>query len=113
MEEIFVLETSDKIGYEEWDENGFIIPDEYQLNENSKLHEAINVFYTAGGYDFFKVIRPEKYATNWLDYISELYNDIVEGKYQPDGNNHSILLSDAKRKPLIEQGVPEVFTSDM
>ena len=36
----------------EWDEETFKLPDEYLLDENSDLAEALNVFYSAGGYDF-------------------------------------------------------------
>lgn len=81
-----MIERVDKIGYEEWDSPRFIVPKNFYLDENSKLHEAIKVFYLAGGFDFFKVINPEKYATNWLDFV---------------GNS------------LIMQGVPEIFTNDI
>lgn len=42
----------------EWDEETFKLPDEYLLDENSDLAEALNVFYSAGGYDFFNVMEP-------------------------------------------------------
>lgn len=57
-----MIETFDKVGYEEWDEPEFVLPENFHLDKNSKLHEAINVFYLAGGFDFFKVITPAKYA---------------------------------------------------
>ena len=40
----------------EWDEETFKLPDEYLLDENSDLAEALNVFYSAGGYDFFNAM---------------------------------------------------------
>ena len=43
----------------EWDEETFKLPDEYLLDENSDLAEALNVFYSAGGYDFFNVMEPK------------------------------------------------------
>lgn len=51
-----MLETADKVGYKEWDDSQFVIPKAFYLDENSKLHEAITVFYMAGGYDFFEVV---------------------------------------------------------
>ena len=108
-----MLETPDKVNYKKWDSPDFTIPDDLRLGNNSCLHEAISVFYKAGGYDFFKVIDPEKYAGNWLDFIGGLYSDIVEGKYIPDGNFHKNPLSADKIASIKEQGVPEIFTADI
>lgn len=107
-----MLETREALGYAEWDNAGFVIPNELLLNENSSLAEALNVFYKAGGYDFFKVVTPDKYASRWLDFIGNLYAEIEDGKYRPDGENFKFPLSEEKRGSLIEQGVPERFTSD-
>ena len=108
-----MIETFDKVGYEEWDKQGFVIPKNFYLDENSKLHEAVDVFYLAGGYDFFKVKNPEKYASNWLDFVGNLYQEIVEGKYKTDGISHKNLLTEEHRTSLIVQGVPEIFTNDI
>lgn len=108
-----MLEYENTLGYSEWDSNNFTIPKEYQLNENNRLHEALNVFYGAGGYDFFKVVNPKKYASAWLDFMSGLYSDIVSGKYQSDNSHHCIPLSDSQRASLAKQGVPEVFIKDL
>ena len=48
-----MLEIPERVNYGEWDKHDFIIPTELQLTDNSFLHEAIQVFYKAGGYDFF------------------------------------------------------------
>ena len=108
-----MLEISERVNYGEWDKHNFIIPVELQLTDNSFLHEAIQVFYKAGGYDFFKVINPEKYASKWMDFVSGLYLDIEKGKYKADGRFHKIPLSDEDRMSLKEQGVPELFTDDV
>lgn len=49
-----MIERANKIGYEEWDSPRFMVPKNLYLDENSKLHEAIKVFYPAGGFDFLK-----------------------------------------------------------
>ena len=108
-----MLEIPERVNYGEWDKHNFIIPAELQLTDNSFLHEAIQVFYKAGGYDFFKVINPEKYASKWMDFVSGLYLDIEKGKYKADGRFHKIPLSDEDRMSLKEQGVPELFTDDV
>lgn len=107
------MENIGKVGYEEWDKQGFATPKDLYLDENSKLHEAIDVFYTAGGYDFFEVRNPAKYASNWLDFVGNLYSEIVDGKYEPDGKYHKNPLTQEQRNTLIEQGVPEIFTIDI
>lgn len=108
-----MIETIDKVGYEEWDKPEFVLPENFFLDKNSKLHEAINVFYLAGGFDFFKVINPGKYASNWLDFIGNLYSEIEDETYETDGEYHKNPLTDEQRESLITQGVPEIFTNDI
>lgn len=108
-----MLEIPERVNYEEWDKPDFKIPTELLLSKDSFLHEAIQVFYDAGGFDFFKVVDPEKYAANWLDFVGGLYSDIEEGKYKSDGKFHKNPLSDDDRFSLKEQGVPELFTDDI
>lgn len=100
-----------KLDYAEWDKADFVIPNELLLNANSSLADALNVFYKAGGCDFFKVADPDKYASTWLDFMGELYAEIEDGKYK-SGGEFKFPLSEEQRKSLIEQGVPELFTSD-
>ena len=107
-----MLEIPDKIGYAIWDDIDFIIPKEFDLNENSKIQDALRVFYAAGGFDFFKVINPAKYASNWLEFMGNLYSDIEDGKYKSDGSHYTIPISENDRDSLMEQGVPEIFTKD-
>lgn len=107
-----MLEIDDKVGYEEWDNSQFVIPKVFCLYENSKLHEAINVFYMAGGYDFFEVVNPQKYASNWLDFMGRLYSEIENGRYKPDGKYHKNPLTEKQKNSLIKQGVPEIFIND-
>lgn len=107
-----MLETPEMVGYPEWDNADFTIPKEFLLNENSSLADALRVFYAAGGYDFFKVIRAEKYALNWLDFIGGLYANIEDGRYGSNGEHFTFPLSEENRRSLIEQGVPDTFTRD-
>lgn len=107
-----MLETPEMLGYAEWDNADFVIPNELLLNGNSSLSDALNVFYNAGGYDFFKVVNPDKYASMWLDFMGNLYAEIEDGKYKLGEENFKFPLSEEQRRSLIEQGVPERFTSD-
>ena len=106
-----MLEIPERLNYAEWDNVDFVLPEELNLKENSFLYEAICVFYAAGGYDFFKVVNPKKYATRWLNFVGELYSAIVDGKYKKDFNDYENPLSESDRNSLIEQGVPNIFTN--
>lgn len=66
--------------------------------EHKRRNKTCQVFYSAGGYDFFKVINPEKYASKWLDFVSGLYADIEEGKYKTDGKFHKEHFSEKEIK---------------
>lgn len=107
-----MIETPEMLGYAEWDDENFVIPAELALDENSSLADALTVFYKAGGYDFFKVVNPDKYASRWLEFIGCLYADVEDGEYVRDGKRFSFPLSEDIRKELKEQGVPELFTED-
>lgn len=99
--------------YSEWDEETFSIPKEYMLCGESELADAMKVFFSAGGYDFFLVKNPAHYASNWLDFIGSLYVSIMEGKYGNNGGHYSNPLSDDKKQVLFKQGVPELFINDI
>ena len=104
---------SESLKYAQWDNDNFIIPEELMLDDKSYLHEAIEVFYKAGGSDFFDVDNPDECAANWLDFIGELYSDIEEGKNKPDGKKQKNPLSEKQRLVLKEQGVPDLFLDDI
>lgn len=99
--------------YYEWDKETFMIPREYVLNDESELADALKVFFSAGGYDFFLVVNPACYASNWLDFISGLYASIMEGQYGNNGKHYSNPLSDSQKQILFKQGVPELFITDI
>ena len=107
-----MMEVSDKVGYEEWDNDDFVIPKEFILGNTGTLADALRVFYAAGGYDFFKVTDPEKYASGWLEFIGNLYADIEDGVYKREGGHFVFPLSEEQRDSLVEQGVPKRFTDD-
>ena len=108
-----MLEIPEKLNYEEWDRSDFHISSELELTSDSYLHEAIQVFYKAGGFDFFKIINPAKYATRWLDFIGGLYADIEGERFKSDGKSHKNPLSDMEKLSLKEQGVPDLFIDDI
>lgn len=97
----------------EWDDVNFVIPKEYELTEDNELADALNVFFTAGGYEFFNVVEPDSYSDKWLEYIGNLYSDIVDVIYFAKGKKYQIPLSDAQKRELLFRGVPQVFLTDL
>ncbi len=98
--------------YFEWDEQNFVLPKAYEVKASSDLADVMNIFYLAGGYDFFNVVDPKNYASKWLSFMGDLYAGITEGIYC----NHKTLknpLTEAQKRKLAKQGVPEIFIVDL
>ncbi|MBR6562714.1 MAG: hypothetical protein IKK70_02115 [Clostridia bacterium] len=108
-----VMSDTGKCRFYEWDEADFVLPSEYVLTENSDLADALNVFYSAGGYDFFNVVEADYYASNWLDFVGSLYKDIDDEKYRSNGKRFVIPLSKKQKQELSGRGVPSVFVTDI
>lgn len=104
-----MLETANKVGYAEWDNENFALPS----GDFASLEDALTAFYSAGGYDFFEVVDPEKYASRWLEYVGGLYADIESGKYTISGKGCALPLTQKQRSELSAQGVPDIFTKDI
>lgn len=94
------------------DSPNFSIPKEYELDTNSTLADALTVFLKAGGYDFFEVIDPKYYSDKWLNFVGDLYADIMANQYLIGKSRFVNPLTSEQKRGLIEQGVPEVFVSD-
>lgn len=99
--------------YHEWDESSFVLPGKYNLDSESELADALKVFFEVGGYDFFDVEDPKYYASEWLDFVRNLFNEIMEGKYKFCNTEYKNSLSDEQKQALIKRGVPGIFTKDV
>ena len=97
----------------EWDEAAFVLPNEYMLNESSDLADALYVFYSAGGYDFFNVVDPRYYSDKWLNFVGGLYKEIENGKYVSGDKHYVIPLDEEQRQELLKRGVPDIFVVDI
>lgn len=105
--------VGNKCNFYQWDEPNFVLPDEWKLDENSSLEDALKVFWSAGGLDFFNVTEAEYYADNWVDFIGDLYTSIDEGEFSAKGTGYKIPLPDEIKNELAERGVPAVFLTDL
>ena len=109
----YIPEVPQSPYFYKWDDEDIAIPEEFILTDDSYLHEALEVFFKAGGREFFKVEDADKYAYNWIDFVGNLYQEIEDGKYKPDGKYHKNPLSDMEREQLKKQGVPDLFLDDI
>ncbi len=101
----------EKYKFYEWDEDNFQLP--FVIDENSDLADALNVFYSAGGYEFFNVIDPRYYSDNWLNFVGNLYREIEDNKYSSKGKKYNIPLTEPQKQELLDRGVPEIFLTDL
>ena len=111
--EVFKKKQDNKCKYYEWDEATFVIPKEFQLGISSELADALNVFWTAGGLDFFNVNDSKYYAESWLEFMGALYSKIADGEFVVTDRIYQIPLSNEQKKDLARRGVPEVFITDL
>ncbi len=110
------MERDGYCGHFEWDEPGFEVMRQYILTGGSDLEDALGVFYSAGGYDFFNVVDPRYYGDRWLEFIGNLYSEIDDGKYAPSGKpykRYAIPLTEEQKRELSSRGVPDVFVTDI
>lgn len=110
------MERDGYCGHFEWDEPGFEVMRQYILTGDSTLEDALEVFYSAGGYDFFNVVDPRYYGDRWLEFIGNLYSEIDDGKYAPSGKpfkRYVIPLTEEQKRELSSRGVPDVFVMDI
>ena len=110
------MERDGYCGHFEWDEPGFEVMRQYILTGGSTLEDALEVFYSAGGYDFFNVVDPRYYGDRWLEFIGNLYREIDDGKYAPSGKpykRYAIPLTEEQKRELSSRGVPDVFVTDI
>ncbi len=107
------MQEEKKYRFYKWDEVAFILPDEYTIEDSSDLADALRVFYSVGGYDFFNVVDPRYYAANWLNFIGNLYEEIMVGKYVSAGKHYTIPLNEAQKQELTRRGVCKVFVTDI
>ncbi len=56
-----------------------------------------------------EVANPKYYVSNWLDFMGNLYKEIMTGRFRSDGKAFMAPLSETKIQEYAEQGVPEIF----
>lgn len=106
------MSETEKCKYYEWDEPNFVLPEKFHLKEKGNLADALNIFWSAGGLDFFNVVDPRYYASNWLEFIGTLYCKIECGEFVATDKSYYVPISNDQKMELASRGVPTVFITD-
>ena len=95
-----------------WDD-GFKVPQEILDNPDCDLALALEVFYLADGYAYLENKESMVELKEWNQFISRLYKDIMEHKYQKTDAVFEIPLSKVQKYKLANKQVPEIFLKDL
>jgi len=92
-----------------WDD-GFDVPRKLLNDPKCDLALDLEIFDLADGYTYLfdkdNVITGLK---EWRDFVSKLYNDIINGKYPQTENKYEISLTRVEKFKLKKLGIPDVF----
>lgn len=96
-----------------WDD-GFTIPKQLLLDDNCDLALALEIFYLGDGFRYFQTFCHNLGGTeDWFKFISNLYDDIKDGKYKKSKYHYKIQLSKVQRYQLKKNNVEQIFIEDI
>ena len=95
-----------------WDD-GFDVPMKLLNDLNCDLALALEIFYLADGYAYLDNPVANPKLEKWSLFISDLYNDILNGKYVVTEFVFEIPLSKVEKYKFRKKQVPEVFLTDL
>ncbi|QZY56648.1 DUF4274 domain-containing protein [Crassaminicella profunda] len=96
-----------------WD-NGFKLPSAVTNNENCELATALKVFYLADGFSYLSdSTKPSIYLMDWYNFVSNLYNRLLEGIYCYGELHYSVPLTKVQIYRLKKANIPLVFLTDV
>lgn len=91
-----------------WDD-GFNVPTKLLNDLNCDLALALEIFYLADGYAYLDNPVANPKLEKWSLFISDLYNDILNGKYVATESVFEIPLSKVEKYKFRKKQVPEIF----
>lgn len=93
-----------------WD-NGFRIPQMVIDNKNCELSTAIKTFYLGDGYSY--LIENLNDNSKWFQFISCLYDRILEGHFLKGDLSYKIPLTKIQIYKLKKNTVPDILLTDI
>lgn len=106
------IKLKQKVRNYNWDD-GFSIPQEILDSPQCDLELALEIFYLADGYAYLDNPMVGSDLKEWSTFISDLYNNILDGKYVSTQSGFEIPLNNVQKYNLRKKQVPEVFLSDL
>lgn len=103
-------ELIDFIGTYNW-ENGFSFPEKIIESKKCELGIALQIFYLLDGYSFLN--KNKSSNSEWTEFISKLYMNIIENKYTQGTHTYKIPLTKTQIFNLKAIGVPKIFLKDV
>jgi len=101
-----------KIREYNWDD-GLSFPKEILENPNCDLALALEIFYLADGYSYLDNSYGITGLTEWKAFISNLFNNILNGMFSKTGNSFEIPLTKVAKYKFRKNQIPEVFLTDL
>lgn len=95
-----------------WDD-GFDLPKKILNNEYCDLALALEIFYLADGLAYLEDMSFNSNLQEWSLFISNLYDDILIGRYKKSNNTFYIPLSNVCKYKLRKKLIPEIFLQDI
>ncbi len=92
-----------------WDD-GFDVPRKLLKDPECNLALALEIFDLADGYAYlFDMDNAGAGLKEWRDFVTTLYNDIINGKYPQTENKYEISLTRVQKFKLKKLGIPDIF----
>lgn len=103
-----------KLNEYNWD-NRFEIPKEILADPGCDLALALalEVFYLADGYGYLEKSTKTTVLEEWNEFITILYNDILNNKFPKTDTSFEIPLSKVQKYKLRKKGISEIFLTDL
>lgn len=96
-----------------WDD-GFNVPKQIISDANCDLALALEVFYLGDGFEYFDMtVNNIGETSEWFYFISDLYDNIRNGKYKKSEHHYKIPLSKVQRYKLRKKNILEIFLTDL
>ena len=94
-------------------DGGFNVPLQILNDPECDLALALEIFYYADGYAYLENRFFNSNLEKWSLFVTNLYNDILNGKYQKTDKAFKIPLTKVQKYKLNKKQIPEIFLTDL
>lgn len=95
-----------------WDD-GFETLERLLNNPQCDLALALKIFYLADGFACLDGDAENTHLQDWKQFISDLYKEILNGKYKKTDNTYKVPLTRAQKYKFAKKAVPDIFLLDL